>query len=196
MFRLRGIKKRNIGVDLWYDFEFKDCPTLAYEDCFFLAGKVDTPLMYYDSIVRGHPTIDMFEGDLVFDKETDERIGTIVYYNGFKMKLLGEDVLKNISTDHIYLRRGNRDSIKEISNYKRTPIMYKVKSMPFNFRNTVKVKGQVLHLVVRKEYYKVLIHNVSELLYENDVTGETVFSGEMVCGKFISLDNIATIERN
>lgn len=193
MFRYRAIRKRPKYKSTWHLFRLSDCPALLWDDTFFLAGKPQTPVMCLDSIVRGHPSRDMFEGDYVKDSKTDEVLGVVVYNNGFYMQKESDGIRKTIPYEHIYIDKGDKESIDILHKFARTPINFRYLNTIFDFGNLVSVEGDTLNIIVRKKHHKVLLNGVSELVYYNETTNEKLFDGDIYNGTFVTIENVNRI---
>lgn len=196
VFRYRAIRKRPIDKTIWHLFKISDCPALLWSDTFFLSAKENTPVMCCDSIVRGHPDIDMFEGDYVKDEHTGEVLGIVVYHNGFYMQKVGSEFRKPIPQNHIYIDKGDRQSVSELANFDRTPLYFKYLNNIFDLGDFVSVEGDALNVIIRKKHYRLLLSCISELIYYDEITEEKVFDGDVYNGEFIHLDNISSITKN
>lgn len=196
MFRYKALTTRKNRVKKgWFYFEFRDCPAMLWENLFFLAGRVNTPIMYFSSIVRGHPTLNIFEGDRVFDKVTKEEIGVIVYDNGFKVQQGGTTCKKELSLEHIYVVEGDRYSVRSINQLERTPIEFKSSGIVFDFTNLVSIQKGVMCLISSKKTIQVDSERVSELIYYEAKSGFKVFDGELIKGDFVTMDTISEFNK-
>lgn len=193
MFRYRAVKKHSFNNIKWYSFSLRDCPVFLWNDSFILSNKPNTPILVYNTIVRGHPTIDMFEGDRVYDNETNEELGIIVYHNGFFIQKESSSFKKHISLGHIYIRRGDKDSIKLLQTFNRTPIKFKYDSLVFDIEGMVFLEGDILHLIIKSKNQKVNIKYVTELLLYNEETDYMVYTGDFINGKFITINDVTNI---
>lgn len=195
MFRYRAIKKNSSATLKWYLFQLRDCPALLWDDAFFLAGKPDTPVMLFETITRGHPTSNIFEGDRIIDKRSDKELGTVVYNNGFYMQKVGDSVRKPIPTGHIYVSMGDMESIMQVREFDRTPISFKYLDTTFTFEDLVKVDGDALGLIILGKTQKVNISGVSELLYYDTASQYKGYDGDVLQGKFLSLESVLSINK-
>lgn len=196
MFRYRAIKKKYQGKNIWYLFSLKDCPALLWDDAFFLAGKPSSPVMLLNTIVRGHPTMDLFEGDYVYDNRTKEFLGIVVYDNGFYLQKDNSEFKKVIPTEHIYVRKGDANSIEILNTFKRTPIYFKYSGMMFKISDLVSVNGSILNIIVFKKHYNINVNNVRELLYYDEVNEESGYDGDFINGLFLNVDNVTSLSIN
>lgn len=194
MFRYRAIRKNSYQNPRWYLFQLKDCPALLWDDAFFLAGKTGTPIMKYDTIVRGHPTKNLFEGDIVLDKTTNEELGIIVYNNGFFIQKFGSDIRKSIPERHIYVSKGDNRSIEVLKSFVRTPISFKYLNVEFDLGDLVAVDGDALSLIVQSKPQKVNLNGVTELLYYDWAEKYKGYDGDIIKGKFVTLYNVTSME--
>lgn len=194
MFRYRAIRKSHTQNFKWFLFQLKDCPALLWDDAFFLVGKEETPIMLLHTIVRGHPTINMFEGDRIFDKATDEELGIVIYDNGFYLQKVGDPIRKTIPQGHIYVSIGDMESVEALNSFNRTPISFKYLNTEFDFSDLVDVDGEVLNLIVQNKPQKVNLNGVSELLYYDYGKQYKGYEGDVITGQFLTLDSVACIE--
>lgn len=190
MFRYRAIRKNSYQDNRWYLFKLKDCPALLWEDTFFLAGKAITPIMRYDTIVRGHPTLNIFEGDIICDKGSNEELGIVVFNNGFFMQKNNSSIKKPIPQGHIYVSKGDTKSIEILKSFERTPIKFKYHNMEFDFSDLVKVEGDALTIMLAGKTQSVHLNSVAELLYVDRAKKYRGYKGDIVNGVFINVDNI------
>lgn len=195
MFRYRAVRKSHTQSFKWFLFQLRDCPALLWDDAFFLVGKPETPIMLLHTIVRGHPTINMFEGDRVFDKATDEELGIVVYNNGFYLQKVGDLVRKTIPDRHIYVTIGDVESVEALKSFNRTPISFKYLNTEFDFNDLVDVDGEVLNLIVQNKPQKVNLNGVTELLYYDCGKEYKGYDGDVITGQFLTLDNVISIEK-
>lgn len=193
MFRFRAIRKSsNNNKNLWYLFKLDDCPVLLWDDTFILSGKENTPVMMYDTVVRGHPKKNIFEGDYIFDKTTNEVLGIVVYNNGFFMQKNSNSVKKQIPFGHIYIGKGDKESVKILNSLERTPISFKYLNTEFNLKDLVFVDSNLLDIIITKKHKKINLKGVTSLIYYT--TKNQFYEGDMFKGSFLTLDNINLIE--
>lgn len=195
MFRYRAVRKSHTQNVKWFLFQLKDCPALLWDDTFFLVGKPETPIMLLHTIVRGHPTVNMFEGDRVFDRATNVELGIIIYNNGFYLQKIGELVKKTIPEKHIYVNIGDMESVEALRDFERTPISFKYLNTEFNLSDLVDVDGEVLNLIVQNKPQKVNLNGVTELIYYDDGKQYKGYNGDVILGEFLKLDNVRYIEK-
>lgn len=193
MFRYRAIKKRCFSENFWYLFQPKDCPALLWDDAFFLAGKPFSPVMLYDTIVRGLPDYDLFEGDYVYDSSDGSLLGIAVYHNGFFVQKIGSSVKKPIPFKHIYVRKGDVESVSTLRKFKRTPISFKYLDVIFEFDDFVSVEGLTLYTIVSGKCCMVNLSGVKELLYYDETTGIRGYDGDVFDGHFLDINTVSSV---
>lgn len=193
MFRYRAVKKNLSDSLKWYLFQLKDCPALLWDDTFFLAGKPKTPIMVLDTIVRGHPTLNYFEGDRILDKNTNEELGIVVYNNGFYLQNPQSSIRKNIPERHIYVCKGDKKSLEDLNKFERTPISFKYLNTIFDFGDLVAIDRDVLSVIILNKPQKINVNGVSELLYYDKDKNYKIYEGDIVNGIFVTLDTVNNI---
>ena len=193
MFRYRAIKKRCFNENIWYLFQPKDCPALLWNDTFFLAGKPSSPVMLFDTIVRGLPDFDLFEGDYVYDTDDGKLLGIAVYHNGFYVQKIGSDIRKPIPFEHIYVEKGDMESVKALQQFKRTPISFKYLDVVFELDAFVSVEGLTLCTIVSGKCYMVNLSGVKELLYYDETTGIRGYDGDVFNGHFLDINTVSSV---
>jgi hypothetical protein len=194
VFRYRAIRKSHSQSLKWFLFQLKDCPALLWDDAFFLVGKPETPIMLFNTVVRGHPKINMFEGDKVFNTNTNKEIGIVVYCNGFYMQKVGDPIKKVIPKRHIYVRKGDTESMEALMKFNRTPIVFKYLNTEFDFGDLVAVEGDVLNLIVQGKPQRVNLNGVTELIYYDEEKEYRGYEGDIFDGRFLTLESIASIK--
>ena len=170
-------------------FNLKDCPTYLMENQIILSGKNGSPILEADTITRGMADKDIFEGDLIYKEK--EFLGYVIYNNGFFMQKKFSSHKKEIPSSHIYVKRGNRESIKIIQTFERNPILFKHNETIFSFIDLVNSKGNTLNVLHRKKFRRVITQAVTELIAVSGTT--SIFEGDLFNGKFITLDNVTSI---
>ena len=96
------------------DFALDSCPVSISKDAVALIGAKGSKLLQAGTIVRGNEENGIFEGDVVYDG--DKKIGIIIYSQGFVMQDL-EGALKKIPEgEHIKVKVGNSQTVKEANN--------------------------------------------------------------------------------
>ena len=193
MFRYRAIRNRPYPATQWFKFGIEDCPAYIDKKRFILCAKENTPILELSCVVRGHPKYDMFEGDIVMDKATNQRLGLVVYKNGFFMQKTEKSYREVIPFKHIYLKRGTRATIKRLQTLDRTPIVFCYDNQTFNFQNFVSVDGVYLNIVENKVWKRIPIHNIREIVYQDKENNITVFDGDFVNGTPVTIDNVGEI---
>jgi len=127
--------RNRLDMDCDYiDFTIADCPILVQSAVVALSAIDNSRLLRYQTIVRGDESSNIFEGDIILNNETNEKLGIVTYKKGFKMQNT-EGALKNIpGRDHIKIEEGNKETINLLRNKNRSPLRFcalgKVFSIP------------------------------------------------------------------
>lgn len=194
MFRFRAIRRSCPESSRWYHFQIEDGPVIFNDDCFFLCGKENTPIMFFDTIVRGHPTLKFFEGDYIYSSYDNSFLGLVVYNNGFFMQKIGESVKKEIPLSHIYVKRGSYGSTRELLKFERTPILFKYDTTEFSIMDIVSVSGGVMSLMLRTHQQRINTSGVFCMLYHNEATHTSEYEGDIFDGKILTIDNVTCVQ--
>lgn len=187
MFRYKAIQEAysNEGVH-WVNFDIKDSPALLWPDTFCLSGlKKRHRTLKTSSVSRGHPVLDLFEGDTIEDEETGDHY-TVTYYNGFKTVDLETGEIGCVPVTFKKISDGTHEIMKLIQTYNRTPIKFKAhSSLVFYFTDFVVSNGVTLDIFAKNSKpRRVLADNIVELVFIDD-EGMEHFEGEIYEGIFI-----------
>jgi hypothetical protein len=194
VFQYRAVKK---GTELnykWYLFSLSDCPILLWEDAFCLYNKKKSPILLYDTIVRGHYNYNYFEGDIIIDKMLNKELGIVVYNNGFFMQNRNTFEKKPIPDGHIYIVKANKESIDFLYTLNRTPIQFRSSELIFDFMDLVSIINDIiLNVLIMNQHRTININMVTELIYYDSTEDVKIYEGDIINGSIASIDNIKDI---
>lgn len=194
MFRYRAVKKlRKINIKNAEVFTVRDCPVQIGTDSLILVQRPGSHVLLLNTLSRGHPTLDIFEGDYVYDKTTDEQLGVVVYNNGFNVQKNELSFKKLSDLGHIYMRRGDEDSFSLLNSVQRTPICFRHNKRVIELSDFISLSGGYSYLFKNGRAEIINTANLAELLYYDKETDTKRFEGDFVDGDFLSIDNISPI---
>lgn len=184
VFRFRALSYENEFVK----FKLTDCPNILNSTTFFLNKIFKSPKLYLPAM-RGHPTEDIFEGDYVYDKNTDELLGIVIYNNGFGWTKISEDFKESLTMDHIYLKEGDSNSLKLLCSKTVTPTLFRyIRGNPYIFRmnEIVCAEGDVLDILQSRRNNKARFSELSCLCCITE-DGEKLFEGDFYNNKIVDI---------
>ena len=193
-FKYRAILKNYSSNKYWWNFSIEDCPALIYIDTFILTGVEGSPLLLFDTIVRGDKDSNIYEGDIAVNKYTEEVEGIVVYDNGFFVQKDNRSDKKVIDLNHIYLKKGNLESIGVLlSFYNRTPIRFKSQSIEFGFEDMTFISNNFINAMIKNKVCRFRVNSISELIYFNSTDERSIYSGEFIGANIASLNNVQNL---
>ena len=134
--RLRGITIQGKP----YLISLEDCPVIINGSTVALVNKPMSPLLKANSIVLGNEETGLFEGDFIIDSKTHKLIGNIIYDKGFKILLLNNNGIINISEIGPYytMVNSNKNGLDKLSEVK-SELRFKVNDFTFTIDKLVRV---------------------------------------------------------
>lgn len=134
--RLRGITLQGKP----YLFSLEDCPVTINNETVALINKPFSPLLKANSLVLGNEKTGLFEGDFVIDSKTHKLIGNVIYDKGFKILLLDNNGIKNVSEINSFytMVNSNNHDLKKLEEYK-YELRFKVNDFTFTIDKLVRV---------------------------------------------------------
>lgn len=148
-----GISNNNERIN----FGMADCPVHISTKEVVLAAKRCSPIINAKSIVRGDETLNIFEGDEIY--ENDELLGIVVYAGGFALQTVQGKIKSLPHGEHIKVKEFNKESLEVLSRCKRrTPFLFSADGFTFNLTG-IAYKVDEYIIVTNEDYHKKIIPN-------------------------------------
>lgn len=165
-----------------------DCPMSVNKAFTALVGVKNSLFVLTDTIVRKDEESNVAEGDLVFLRNGNKFLGTVIYNKQFLIQTRQGTVEKLVLGRHILMRRGTEDSCREaVSSENRQPIRYCYKGTSYPF-----------DILLSKVGDSLVMYGVSEMVDVNQILIDTGFKvdncdvgyGSVWNGGIIKLKNL------
>lgn len=175
-------------------FSLDDCPVHASGDLVVLAHKRYSEMLKADSIVRTDERISITEGDIVYNRNTGELLGYVIYSSGFSLQSTSGVIKELPMRKDVYIRHRTEYSVKEVvESCMRTPLVFKLDdNIEFGLKAIVKSKNdKCLGILLNKtaRAYSVRACTLKWFSGLKDIDGTKFYYGDKLNGDVLVYRN-------
>lgn len=166
--RFKALNRPNPDNEVLSYFGLEDSPVHLWDNTCALISKNNSNTFRADTVMRGTDDGTIWEGDYVYSKDTDEYLGLVVFNEGWKVVNYPGFIQRTLDMDHMYLQKGNRKSIQNVSGIKeRTPIVFIYEGYYFSFKNIIKCIDGVLEITVIGNRLSIPLDKIKPVYYQD-----------------------------